>query len=65
MSRLHRETNETQVSVAVGVGEGPIQVETSEPFLTHMVTTLARIEGRPVGFVARPLLGSRSARRDR
>jgi imidazoleglycerol-phosphate dehydratase len=45
MSRLHRETNETQVSVAVGVGEGPIQVETSEPFLTHMVTTLARYAG--------------------
>jgi imidazoleglycerol-phosphate dehydratase len=45
VSKLHRETNETQVSVAVSLGDGPIQVETSEPFLTHMVTTLARYAG--------------------
>ena len=45
MSRIDRETRETRVSAAVSVGEGPVRVSTSEPFLTHMVETLARYAG--------------------
>jgi imidazoleglycerol-phosphate dehydratase len=45
MSSLIRETKETRVSVALSLGEGPLQVETSEPFLSHMVETLARYAG--------------------
>jgi imidazoleglycerol-phosphate dehydratase len=45
MSRLTRETNETRVSVALALGDGRVAVTTTEPFLTHMVTTLARYTG--------------------
>ena len=45
MTKLERETNETRVTVALAVGEGPIRVTTAEPFLTHMVGTLARYAG--------------------
>ena len=45
MSRIDRETKETRVSANVRVGDGPIRVSTSEPFLTHMLETLARYAG--------------------
>jgi imidazoleglycerol-phosphate dehydratase len=48
MSALQRQTGETRVIVDVRRGEGPIRVDTKEPFLTHMVTTLARYAGLSV-----------------
>lgn len=45
MTRLTRNTNETQISLAVNTGGGEIVVTTDEPFLTHMVVTLARYAG--------------------
>jgi imidazoleglycerol-phosphate dehydratase len=53
MSELARETKETRILVAVRVGEGPIRVETAEPFLTHMVETLARYAGLAVDLHAK------------
>jgi imidazoleglycerol-phosphate dehydratase len=53
MSKLARETKETQVMLAVSVGEGPSLVETSDPFLTHMVETLARYAGLSVQLEAK------------
>jgi imidazoleglycerol-phosphate dehydratase len=45
MTRLHRETKETSIRLEVGTSEGEIQVTTDEPFLTHMVETLAKYAG--------------------
>lgn len=45
MSRLKRETKETRIDVRVEAGSGASDVETDEPFLTHMVETLARYAG--------------------
>jgi imidazoleglycerol-phosphate dehydratase len=45
MSRIERETSETKISLEVRRGEGPIDVETGDPFLDHMLTTLARYAG--------------------
>jgi imidazoleglycerol-phosphate dehydratase len=45
MSRLQRQTGETRVIATVTRGGGANHIETSEPFLTHMVTTLARYAG--------------------
>ena len=42
---LERETKETRVRVTVARGDGPVSVSTSEPFLTHMMETLARYAG--------------------
>lgn len=42
---LERETKETRVRVSVARGEGPVSVSTGEPFLTHMMETLARYAG--------------------
>ncbi len=42
---LERETKETRVRVTVARGDGPVSVTTSEPFLTHMMETLARYAG--------------------
>jgi imidazoleglycerol-phosphate dehydratase len=44
-TRLTRETRETKISLAVGRDAGEIRVRTDEPFLTHMVETLARYAG--------------------
>jgi imidazoleglycerol-phosphate dehydratase len=44
MSRLDRETSETKVTVTVK-RVGSVTVQTTEPFLTHMVTTLGRYAG--------------------
>ena len=53
MSRIERETRETQIVLAVSVGEGPVQVDTGEPFLTHMLETLARYAGLSLQVEAR------------
>ena len=45
MTRLKRETNETRIVLEVKGDGGPISVTTDEPFLTHMVETLARYAG--------------------
>lgn len=45
MTRIRRETRETRVTLAVRKGNGTSQVNTDDPFLTHMVETLARYAG--------------------
>jgi imidazoleglycerol-phosphate dehydratase len=45
MSGLKRETRETTIEVRVERGSGAADVVTDEPFLTHMVETLARYSG--------------------
>lgn len=45
MSKLKRETKETQIVAEVRIGSGKAKVETGDQFLTHMVETLARYSG--------------------
>ena len=45
MSRIERRTRETEITLEVTVGEGPIETETGDAFLDHMLTTLARYAG--------------------
>ena len=45
MSKLKRETKETQIVANVRVGSGAANVTTDEQFLTHMVVTLAKYSG--------------------
>jgi imidazoleglycerol-phosphate dehydratase len=45
MSRIERETMETRVSLAVARGGGKVRIATTEPFLDHMLNTLARYGG--------------------
>lgn len=45
MTTLRRETRETRIRVRVDAAGGDIDVTTDEPFLTHMVETLARYAG--------------------
>ncbi len=45
MRKLVRETGETRVSVGVARGSGAADVVTDDPFLTHMLETLARYAG--------------------
>jgi imidazoleglycerol-phosphate dehydratase len=45
MAKLRRETKETQIRLEVGLTGGAITVATDDPFLTHMVETLARYAG--------------------
>jgi imidazoleglycerol-phosphate dehydratase len=52
MSRVERMTGETQVAASLELGDGPIRAETSEPFLTHMVHTLARYAGLALDLTA-------------
>jgi len=42
MSKLRRKTRETEVVVSLRDGDGGAVVQTSDPFLDHMLTTLAR-----------------------
>ena len=42
---VRRETRETRIRVALAVGEGKADVRTGEPFLDHMLVTLARYAG--------------------
>ncbi|MFP3949006.1 MAG: imidazoleglycerol-phosphate dehydratase [Gemmatimonadota bacterium] len=45
MSRIERETKETRIVLTVRKGTGRADVETGEPFLDHMLETLARYAG--------------------
>lgn len=45
MSALVRETRETRVRIALRVGAGSAEARTTEPFLDHMLVTLARYAG--------------------
>ena len=45
MSRIERETKETRIVLTVRKGTGRADVETDEPFLDHMLETLARYAG--------------------
>lgn len=45
MTRLKRETKETQIDLSLSLEGGEIDVTTDEPFLTHMVETFARYAG--------------------
>lgn len=45
MTRLKRETKETTIRLGLDKSGGPIEVETGDRFLTHMVETLARYAG--------------------
>jgi imidazoleglycerol-phosphate dehydratase len=45
MIKLKRETRETTIRLAVGRTGREVEVKTSEPFLSHMVETLARYSG--------------------
>lgn len=45
MSRVVRETRETRVRLGVSVSEAEVRVSTGEPFLDHMLETLARYGG--------------------
>ena len=53
MSRLKRETKETQIDIEVRRGGGLIEVATGDVFLDHMVTTLARYAGLLVSLKAK------------
>lgn len=45
MSRIERNTKETRIVLNVRKGTGVVAVETGEPFLDHMIETLARYAG--------------------
>lgn len=45
MTTLRRETRETRIRLQLSASGGDIDVTTDEPFLTHMVETLARYAG--------------------
>ncbi|MEX1258309.1 MAG: imidazoleglycerol-phosphate dehydratase [Gemmatimonadota bacterium] len=45
MSRMERETKETRIALAVRIGDGPVEIATGDPFLDHMLVTLARYAG--------------------
>ncbi|MCC6318194.1 MAG: imidazoleglycerol-phosphate dehydratase [Gemmatimonadaceae bacterium] len=50
---LERETRETSVKVALSTTDPTIAVDTTEPFLTHMMETLARYSGLGLRLEAR------------
>jgi imidazoleglycerol-phosphate dehydratase len=45
MTRVRRSTRETTIEVTLRLGTGPATIATGEPFLDHMLTTLARYAG--------------------
>jgi imidazoleglycerol-phosphate dehydratase len=53
MSIVVRETRETRVRVELERGTGAARVDTSEPFLDHMLTALARYSGLDLTVSAR------------
>ena len=53
MPVVTRETRETQIRVDVRPGTGKASVDTSEPFLDHMLVTLARYAGLDLDVTAR------------
>ncbi len=52
MSKLKRETRETQIVCSVRVGSGTATIETGDRFLTHMLETLARYSGLDISIEA-------------
>lgn len=50
---LERETKETRVRVSLSRAGGPVAVDTGDPFLTHMMETLARYAGLALTLEAR------------
>ena len=53
MSTVVRETKETQIRVTVTRGTGVATVDTTRPFLDHMLVTLARYSGLDIAVHAR------------
>lgn len=53
MSTVKRETRETRVRVTMERGTGEARVDTGEPFLDHMLATLARYAGLDLAVSAR------------
>jgi imidazoleglycerol-phosphate dehydratase len=53
MTTIVRETKETQIRIALARGRGAARVDTGEPFLDHMLVTLARYAGVDVEVQAR------------
>lgn len=45
MSTVERKTRETEITVTVTCGSGATEIDTTDPFLDHMLTTLARYGG--------------------
>ncbi len=52
MSKLKRETKETQIGAEVRVGSGETRVEVDDRFLGHMVVTLGRYAGLDIDLEA-------------
>ena len=52
MSRLRRQTKETQIEVDVRIGSGRANVDVADGFLKHMVETLARYSGLDIELTA-------------
>lgn len=53
MSVIVRETRETHIRVELAVGTGGATVQTSVPFLDHMMVTLARYSGIDIALTAK------------
>ena len=53
MTTIVRETRETQIRITLARGTGQAAIDTSEPFLDHMLVTLARYAGLDVTAHAR------------
>ena len=53
MSTVVRETKETQIRVTIAPGTGVANVDTSRPFLDHMLVTFAKYSGLDVTVHAR------------
>jgi len=53
MSDRERQTNETQVRASVRPGTGQADLKVEDPFLAHMVKTLARYSGLDIALSAR------------
>jgi len=52
MSTVNRQTTETRVRVATSTSTSTSRIATGEPFLDHMLTTLARYAGLPLEIAA-------------
>lgn len=53
MSKLKRETNETQIAVDMRIGSGATNVVVDDTFLGHMVVTLGRYSGVDIDLTAK------------
>jgi imidazoleglycerol-phosphate dehydratase len=53
MTIVVRETKETQIRIALSAGSGRSRIDTSEPFLDHMLVALARHGGFDLDVMAR------------